>query len=125
MSFIVPNSSMEINTQAIACEEPRTSRIVMPFANNEVYTVDLQQLFENNTFKGVQAAYIDTSQINDEILITVEGTNQRIIVKEDMQGYTPLLITDPPRFTVQSAGNGQAFMHLLNVPVPVGFWSVV
>lgn len=128
MSNLSPTAVSRVFNSAIACDDPKTIRAVLDFDGTDVWEVSLEQQQQDNIFTGLQSIYVDASALTDRLIITVEGSNQRIIVPEATQGFYPVLAPNPPVFTFgnDNAGNiGVARVHFLNVPMPVGQWSTL
>lgn len=60
--------------------------------------VDLSALVQNGNIDFISGAYIDNSQSSEDLTIVVAGTNQRIIIGANQQGYMPLLAPNNPKF---------------------------
>ena len=93
------------------------------FSLNAAYDVDLTQLKNLGQIEIVQSVFIDNSQNNQAIVVTVFGTTQSIAVGPTSQGVYPILVTDKARFTVSSAGNGKAQIQLINAQLPPAQWA--
>lgn len=126
MSDISPTGVTRIFNQAIACDDPKTIRASLDFDGVDEWNVSLEQQQQNNVFTGVQSIYVDARGLTDRMLITVQGSNQVIVVQENTQGFYPVLAPNPPvfNFANDGAGNiGIARVHFLNVPMPIGQWA--
>lgn len=126
MSNLSPTGITRIFNQAIACDDPKTIRAVLDFDGVDQWDVSLESQQQDNVFTGLQSIYVDASALTDRLIILVSGSNQRIIVPENTQGFYPVLAPNPPvfQFLNDGAGNiGIARVHFLNVPMPIGQWA--
>lgn len=85
--------------------------------------LDLSQAVQNGQIDCIQSVFIDASECSANVILTSQGTGQRIMVQSGKQGWFPILASNPPRFTAQCAvGAGYPVFNFLNVPMPAGVW---
>jgi hypothetical protein len=105
---------------------PRGAKAVpvnFDFSTGAIFDVDLTQLKNLGQIEIIQSIFIDNSQNNQAITVTVANTTQSIAVGPTSQGVYPILVTDKAKFTVSSAGNGKAQIQLINAALPPAQWA--
>lgn len=86
---------------------------------------DLFQEQSRDEIPFVQSIYIDNSLNGSGMSITIAGTNQKINMAKNMQGYLPVLVPQGPlQFTATSAGNVKVPIIWLSMMVPYLTWGV-
>lgn len=123
-NIVVPNVAPKINTPLQSNLDPRVLPLTFDFSAGLVYSVDLEQQWSRKILDLVQCAYFDNLGNTTRVDFVWAVTNQRVSVPAAQQGYIPLLVPNPPRFTVTSnGGTGICTAFLLNVPMPLGLWT--
>ena len=108
---------------AIPAAGPMALRTLIELNDNEV-TVDLRQLATTGKITGIQTLYIDLSEFNDDVIITMPDTQQIIKAKKNTQGYYPVLSTNLIVFKIKSESNGNVPIHFINFPIALGVWGI-
>lgn len=112
------------------CEGPKDVPISFNFdpasGQGATQQVNLQQLQQNQNISEVQSFFVDNSQNANQLTINVVGTNQRIILPPQSQGYLPVLMGQI-QFTVSTtpATGLIVTIHCLNIPVCAAVWETV
>lgn len=76
--------------------------------------------------KWIQGVYIDNADNSAVFTLTAQISQQRIIAKENTQGFYPLFAPDLAKFNYVSAIDSTIVrLHFVNVPLPWGQWSVI
>lgn len=86
---------------------------------------DLSPVHNRGDMTSVQSIYVDNSQNTSILTITANGTNQRIVVPPQSQGYIPILVIDPPTFNFSTVGAFVVPVQFLNYYMPPFIWSAV
>lgn len=126
--FVVnPNSLSHYTTQnlQVPCEGPTMVPVPMDFGANLSYLINLQNFTALLRMSLVQAVYIDNADNAAQIVLTVQGSGQRIIMGPNKQGYRNILCPNPVNIVVASTGGVTATVILLNFPVTNAEWTVV
>lgn len=121
VSFIAPQNALNGLTP---CEGPKALNYIMDFTAAAEYDFDLSQQWQQGAFTTVQCAYIDNGLNTSPCFITVNGTGQTITVPPNTCGFYTLLMVDPPKLSIASAGQFQIYVALLNFYVPPTVWKV-
>jgi hypothetical protein len=87
--------------------------------------VDLQPIQLLGDLSSVQALYIDNSANTSPLVITCNGTNQRIVIPPQSCGYVHLLVINPAQFLFHTTGAFVVPVQFLNYFVPTFIWSAV
>lgn len=118
VNFYTPNIPLT------PCEGPKAASISLDFTANGTYDLDLTNDQAQGKVSMIQGLYVDNNANSDTLTITVQGSNQKIIVKGNTQGYYPVLCPNPPKFTFVSSGNvNGVVVYLLNFPVQPATWQ--
>lgn len=105
------------------CEAPKAIPANLNFASNASYLMDLTPLFNNKQFTTLQTIYVDNTLNTSTLTVTINGTNQTILIPAGRGGYFPVLATTPPKVTFASAGAFTVFVALLNFYLPGQVWG--
>lgn len=120
----------KLSALAITCQTypkigPKMIPVLLDFSLNDGYLADLSNMQSNNQIDSVQTLYIDNSATgNSAITVTMQGTNQKIIVKANTQGYYPVLAGTVLQFTFESTASTAIIpVYMLNVPIAPFQWA--
>lgn len=111
-----------IFNQLVPDEGPKSIRARCDFTSVDEYIVDLTEAMAKKVIRSVQSLYIDNFDNPNDLTITTEASNQRIIFPANAQGYIPVLLPVPAIFNV-AAPSGISIIHMLNVPMPMAIWA--
>lgn len=106
------------------CANALALTVPLDFTANTQYALNLQNYQQNGTFDFVLGIYIDNFANGSQTIVTMSGTNQRIICPANSEGYFPVLAgTSPTTVTFSSAGNVVIQAVLYNFPIPAVVWK--
>lgn len=111
--------------QLVPKEGPKTVPILFDFTAQSAYAVDLQNQQSRSFITIVQSVYVrNPGTVAVTILFDVAG--QQVDFPPQSEGYLPVLVSNPPRFTATSVGGASNVqVMLLNVPMPAHIWPIV
>ncbi len=116
-------TAIGLGNATIPDEGPKCLPFALDFSAQPSYAIDLQSLQSRNFLSVIQSVFIDNSANPQAVTMAIDGTQQRVTAKAYTQGYYTVLIPNPPRFTVSSAGAVVVRLQCLNVPVAGAVWS--
>lgn len=93
------------------------------FTVQSSYSVDLQNQQARNIIDMVQTIWIDNSNNDQPVSIQFDVIGQTVKFGPRWQGYFPVMVVNPPRFSVSSPGGSSTQIVLMNVPFPSGAWG--
>ena len=111
-------------TGGMPCEGAKVLPYVMDFSAASQYDFDLTGQYQGNQFTTLQCAYIDNSANGSSLTISMNVTNQTIVVPKNSCGYFTLVMPAPPKLSVTTAGLVKVYMALMNFYIPPTVWSV-
>jgi hypothetical protein len=106
---------------------PKAMPISLDPAATTHWDIDLWQEATEHQMPFVQSAWIDNAFNPNPILIRTGVIGQRIMVPAFSQATRPVLVGNPPQFTIdikEAFDNGSIEIIFLDVPLPI-FTSVV
>lgn len=114
-----------IFNQLVPKEGPKTVPFTFDFTAQNQYLIDLQNQQSRSFISIVQSIYVrNPGTVTVTIIFDVAG--QQIDFPPQSAGYLPVLVTNPPRFSVTSSGGASNVqLQLLNVPMPAAIWPLV
>lgn len=113
-----------IDNGKIPKEGPQAVSIPYDFsAGVQSYTTDMQIIKQQGKISMIQSVYIDNSNNNQPLVLTVSGIGQQVVVPATYQGIFPVLVTGQPVFFVTSAGSGHANIYYCNVQQAAFMWQ--
>jgi hypothetical protein len=104
-------------------EGPKAVPIAADFSVLPSYDIDFTLLQQKGWVTQFQVVYIDNSLQTLPVILTVNGSNQKIQIAGGMQGTFPIFCPNPAKFNVQSNGGKLVNLQFLNVPVTCMQWS--
>jgi len=124
VGIVAPNTSTRVNTPQAPKNDPRTLPLTFDFSTGLSFSVDLESQWSRAIMDLVQCAYFDNLGNTTRVDWVSDVTKQRVSIPAASQGYIPLLVPNPPKFTVTSnGGTGICTVFLLNVPMPTIVWT--
>lgn len=117
--------SIRVTNSRDPTEQPIAIPLHFDFTAAETYVVDLSTMLQRGTISGIQTLYFDNSVNNQRVLVTVQGSEQRISLRAGWQGYVPVLAPQPCvfDFTCEGSTTGEdVLIELVNVPMPCFMW---
>lgn len=111
-------------TGSLPCEGAKALPYTMDFSATNEYDFDFTAQYQQGQFTTVQGCFIDNSLNAATLIITIDGTNQTIVVPKNSCGYYVFLTTTPPKLKITSTGNVSVYVAFINFYVPPTVWSV-
>ncbi len=120
---VVSNLSIQnaLNGQ-LPCEGAKVLPYIMDFAASVQYDFDLTQQYNQGSFSSVQGFYIDNTGNGSTVVVTVDQTQQTIVVPAGKSGFFIMLMPSPPKLSARSAGAVSVYIGLINFYVPPIVW---
>jgi hypothetical protein len=114
-----------VNNAVIPSEGPKAVPVIADFNNDTENILDGEQIVSQGKIAFFQGMYVDNGSNPVPATFIMEGTNQRIIVPANTQGYYSILQTNNPRITVQmqQAANRTLPIIFYNVPIQQHNWT--
>lgn len=105
-------------------EGPKVVPFNFDWQTSPSYAVDLQNQQARAVITMVQTIWIDNSLNDFPVSIRFDVVGQNLKAPPRWQGYFPVMVSNPPRFVVSSAGStASTQISLMNVPFPGAAWS--
>lgn len=106
---------------------PKCVPAVADFTNTPTYDIDGQQIIDQHQMEYIQGVYIDNADNAVPVTLICGGTNQRVVCGSNMQGFFPLLVQTPPKFTISTvqAGGRKVNLQFYNVPIMSCNWKAL
>lgn len=106
---------------------PKTVPCSADFSNAAIFDIDGQAMIDAHAMEYIQGVYIDNASNAVAVTLTCNGTNQRIVCGPNMQGFFPLLVQSPPKFTIAATQAAGRIVNLqfYNVPIMSCNWKSV
>lgn len=122
---VILTASYGIANVIIPRKGPRVAPITLDFAAYNSIQVDSTLMFQQGHLEFIQGAYIDNGDNPNQLYVTVEVTQQRIIIAPFTQGYYALLAVSPTviDFVTPSAPDRKVPVHFYNVPIQATTWK--
>jgi hypothetical protein len=118
------NFALPLN-QTLPEDGPKAIPLLLDFTGSEnTYVLDLLLPIQTGRISMVQCIYVDLAANSNDLIITMDGTNQRIKAKGNTQGYYPVLAPNPAKLTFVGVANTvPVSVFLLNFPLSGVVWS--
>lgn len=116
----------QTNNHALPEEGPRAVPVPLDFSpgGSPDYRLDLQNFMAQAKITMIQSVFIDLKDSDQPLLITVNGSNQKLQAKGRTQGYYQLLAPNPLTLEFHmDNGTTSIVVHLINVPIPGVVWA--
>ncbi len=107
-----------------ACEGQKSVAITIDFNLGSTWEFDFTTLQQQKTFTTVQTVFIDNSLNNQDVVVTINSTNQRFVVANNTCGYYTLIAPPSTIVTVVSTGLVLVNFQFLNFYIPPTIWTV-
>lgn len=106
---------------------PKVVPALCDFSATGEVDIDGQSIIDAHGIELIQGVYIDNADNAVAFSLTCFGTNQRIVCGPNMQGFFPVLVQSPPRFTAIMAqlANRRVYLGFYNVPIMTSVWKTV
>lgn len=105
------------------CEGAEDITLDLRFDTEATQNVDLSQIQGVGKWSGVQTLYIDNSENTSPIYIETAVARQKLTVPPLSCWLMPVVVPNPPKFTLVSAGGIIVRMNILNYFFPPCVWS--
>lgn len=123
----IPNFAFPVANVIVPSGGPKAVPATLDFSNTGSWDIDGQGIIDSHGIEYIQGVYVDNSDNAVAFSLTCFGTNHRIVVGPNQQGFFPLLVQNPPRFTAvmpQNAGR-KVMIIFYNVPIMTSVWKTV
>lgn len=107
----------------VPCEGPKCIPFTADFSANAEYDFNFTPLQQAGQISTIQCVYIDNTLNPDNLIFTVDGTNQRVQIPPNTGGFYTILA---PAFTTvraTTAGMVKVYFAFLNFYIPPIVWS--
>jgi len=105
-------------------EGPVAVPVTIDFTAATQYTLDLSQAVNLARISLFQTIFIDANGCTQNITVSIQGSNQDIVVKPNTQGYYPIVCPNPAVLVFTCTGGvARTRFILLNIPVAPGSWA--
>lgn len=116
-------AAIPVFNQLVPNEGPKQITLNLDFSVADIYTFDLQLEIAQKIIWGVQSIYY-SNDAGVDVQLVIETTDQVMTLKNNFEGYRPVLMANPPKGSFRAAaGSGILQVKLLNVPMPFGEWA--
>lgn len=104
---------------------PRVIPANLDFTNVAAIDIDGQQIIDTGGIQYIQGVFIDNGDNAAGFTLEIGGTNQRIKVAPNTQGYYPIMVTNPPKMIARTVQlNGRIVpVFFYNVPIQAVSWK--
>jgi hypothetical protein len=115
------------DNQNLPKEGPRVIPAQLDFSANDTVGLDLSNQQQRGFFSMLQTIFVDMGAAAAPLTITVNGTGQTIICKQNTQGYYNILQPNPIKLTFTSVAGSvpKVPVFLCNMPIAGAVWSTV
>jgi hypothetical protein len=83
-------------------EGQRAFPLTFDFTAIASYTTDLETQFQNGMFKALQTVFFDNADNANPATLLFSPVGPRIVIAKQSQGYFPIALVNPPRFTLST-----------------------
>lgn len=106
-------------------EGPEVFPQIIDFTATPTFTLDMSLALQGGAVSNFQTMYVDNSDNNKPVIVTIQGTNQRIVIGAGRIMYVAVLASQPSVFVFSSVGSNATgvYVALLNVPMPFAEWA--
>lgn len=105
-------------------EAPKVVPVMLNFATQASFTVDLLILQQRRYFKSIQSVFIDNSGNAETVSVEAVGQTQHtLVVPANAQAVLPIFSPNPPVFIVSTSGTGIVKVFFVNVKLPACVWN--
>lgn len=120
-------ASIPVYNAQVPQEGPIAIPLNLDFTANTTYNLDIKTLIDQGFLSMVQTLFLDTTGLTGNLTVTIQGSNQLIIVKPNTQGYYPVICPNPVRMTFTNTGGTQKnfLAFILNMPIAGVQWPTV
>lgn len=119
-------ASIPVYNAQVPSEGPVGLTVFLDFTATVEYFLDGKPLVDQGYVSLLQTVYLDTTDCVSELIMTIEGSRQKIRAKPNTQGYYPIVCPNPFKITFHcDQGPAGVYAILLNMPVAPSQWSVV
>jgi hypothetical protein len=106
---------------------PKCVPAPLDFSASSQIEIDGQAIIDAHGIEFLQGVYIDNADNAFPFTLSCQITGHRIVVGPNTQGFFPLLVQNPPRFTaLMTQGAGRIVTAIFyNVPIMTSVWKSV
>lgn len=106
----------------IPTEGPKAIPQTLDFTTVNTIIVDFTSAMSQGRITAIQTLWMDNSQNEQPVQITIEGTQQIVTFPAGAQGTIPIIAANRPKFICVSNGAVALQTVWLNVPMPAALW---
>jgi hypothetical protein len=81
-------------------EGPKTVPVELNMGDNAAYFLDFTEHITNKWLSCIQGVFVSNVTNPYDVAILVNGSNQKVYIPANSQGWYPLLATNPPTFKI-------------------------
>jgi len=112
------SAKFDINNMVLPGAGPVALPQSLDFSATTIVDLDFTESINNGWIDWLSGVYIDNSGHANVLTIECNGTNQIVKFPANSSGYIPLLITNPAKLRITSAGTGSVIKaHFYNIPM--------
>jgi hypothetical protein len=112
--------------QMVPDEGPKAIPLSLDFSGGTDIDLDIETVQTQGRFSMIQALYVDMDGQANNVTVTVPGSNQRIILKPNTQGYYTVMCPNPAKLHFTGVqGQAAVPIFLINFPVAGHSWPTV
>jgi len=131
-----PNSNFQSSNiwERLSCDGAiKAVPVVCDFALQDAFDFDLLYAQQQEFLPALGTIYFDNARITgangpataSSVTVQFDGTDQRLVLAADTQGYLPVLSQRTPRFSVTGVSNSAPVqIIMLSVLLPGLIWTV-
>lgn len=93
------------------------------FSANAQYDFDFSQQIQGGQIDNIQTAFVDNTLNPQNLVLTINGTSQRIQIAKNTAGYYSLLTPSLPKVSATTTGLVLVYFAFLNFYIPPTVWS--
>lgn len=118
-------SPIPLYSNEILCDEkPVQIAFTMNFNGVDEYEASLKNLIDAKKLTAIRGIFYDNARNNTDVVLSIENTQQTILMPLRTQGYLPLLMNTEADFVLSTvSGTGVFKISLLNFIIQPYMWS--
>lgn|ERR1700748_1926883 len=119
------NGIVPVMNGAIPCEGAKTLPFNLDFSLATDYEIDLTQQYQQKQFTTLQTLYAQNNSQTEDLVFTINGTGQVILLAPNWAGFIPVISASPPKLTITCLDNtiNMQNIQLMNFYLPPLVWN--
>lgn len=118
-------SYYSVQNLQIPAEGPKAIPLTLDFSVAASYTLNLQNVEARTYISQVQSVYLDNSDNTASLTVSMPGTNQKITITPNRQGYFNVSCPNPVVMVFTSQGGVVVQVQLFNFPQINHDWPTI